>query len=102
MQYLEQQIADFKAEFARRRKRQLLVSLPLAAVVILFAIFSRTAEAPPLGLPPAVLRIAVFVFVLVLGAIAFSLWNWRCPACNKYLGKGVSPSFCPKCGVPLQ
>ncbi len=101
MQYLEQQIADFKAEFARRRKRQLLVSLPLAAVVILFAVFSRTAEeAPPLGLPPAVLGIAVFV--LVLGAIAFSLWNWRCPACNKYLGKGIGPSFCPKCGVPLQ
>jgi hypothetical protein len=100
MQYLEQQLEDFKAEFARRRKRQLLVSLPLAAVVILFAIFSRTAEAPPLGLPPAVLGIAVFV--LVLGAIAFSLSNWRCPACNKYLGKGISPSFCPKCGVPLQ
>jgi protein-S-isoprenylcysteine O-methyltransferase Ste14 len=100
MQYLEQQLADFKAEFARRRKRQLLVSIPLAAVVILFAVFSRTAETPRLGLPPAVL--GVTVFVLVLGAIAFSLWNWRCPACNKYLGKGISPSFCPKCGVPLQ
>lgn len=100
MQYLEQQLEDFKAEFARRRRRQLLVSLPLAAVVILFAVFSRTAEAPPLGLPPAVLGVAVFIFVL--GAIAFSLWNWRCPACNKYLGKGISPSFCPKCGVALR
>src|SRR5262245_31295143 len=101
MQYLEQQLEDFKAEFARRRKRQLLVSLPLAAFVILFAVFSRTfEEAPPLGLPPVALGAAVFA--IVLGAIAFSLWNWRCPACNKYLGKGISPSFCPKFGVPLR
>jgi hypothetical protein len=99
-QYLEQQLADFKAEFARRRKRQLLVSIPLAAAVLLFGLFGRRAEAPLFGLPPAVLGGAVFA--VVLAAIAFSLWNWRCPACNRYLGKGIGPAFCPKCGVPLQ
>jgi len=32
----------------------------------------------------------------------FSLYNWRCPACNKYLGKQRSPKYCSKCGVALQ
>lgn len=40
--------------------------------------------------------------VLVISALAFSLWNWRCPACNRYLGKGARPRFCAKCGAPLQ
>jgi rubrerythrin len=42
------------------------------------------------------------IVALVVGALVFSLKNWRCPACDKYLGKGISPSFCPKCGVALQ
>ena len=40
--------------------------------------------------------------VLVAGALIFSFRNWRCPACNRYLGKQYSPKFCSKCGVVLQ
>lgn len=100
MQYLEQQLADFKAEFAKRRKRQLLVSLPVVAAILIFAVASENAKVPFFGLPPAV--VGGIAFAVVLATLAFSLWNWRCPACKRYLGKGISPSFCPKCGVPLQ
>jgi predicted RNA-binding Zn-ribbon protein involved in translation (DUF1610 family) len=34
--------------------------------------------------------------------LVFSLRNWRCPACNKYLGKGTLPHYCPNCGVELR
>lgn len=100
MQYIEQQRADFKAEFAKRWKRQILVSLPVVAAILIFAVVTRNAEVPLFGLPPAV--IGGIAFALILGTLVFSLLNWRCPACNKYLGKGISPAFCPKCGAPLQ
>lgn len=47
-----------------------------------------------------------FVLILAFSGIAlalyFSFTNWRCPVCNKYLGKNGNPTFCPKCGVQLQ
>lgn len=52
-----------------------------------------------LGIPLAVVGPAAVV--LILGGLGFSLYNWRCPACNKYLGKAMSPKFCAKCGVEL-
>lgn len=100
MQYVEQQLVEFKAEFAKRRKRQILVSLSFAVVILLYVALRERAELSFFDLPPAV-AIGV-MFGAALAAVSFSLWNWRCPACNKYLGKGVNPSFCPKCGVPLK
>jgi fatty acid desaturase len=100
MQYTEQQLEDFKAEFARRRKRQLLVSLPVVAAFLIFAVASQKGMVPFFGLPPAV--VGAIAFAVILGTLVFSLSNWRCPACNKYLGKGIGPSFCPRCGVPLR
>lgn len=100
MQYVEQQLTELKAEFAKRRKRQLLATIPIVAVFVLAMVMRRGGEISFLGVPTSV--ILGVVFALVLGSIAFSLWNWRCPGCNRYLGKGISPSFCSKCGVPLQ
>jgi hypothetical protein len=100
MQYIEQQITEFKAEFARRRKRQLLVTIPIVACIVLVRVFSREEDALVFGLPASVVIGAAFA--VIAAVVAFTLWNWRCPACNKYLGKGMSPSFCSKCGVPLQ
>jgi hypothetical protein len=100
MQYVEQQLAEFKAEFGKRRKRQLLATLPILAVFAVYVFLSRTPEATVFGLPATV--VLGVAFAVILAFIAFTLWNWRCPACNRYLGKGISPSFCSKCGVALQ
>ena len=40
-------------------------------------------------------------FAMVAGLLIFSWQNWRCPACDRYLGK-YPGRFCPKCGVPLR
>jgi len=100
MQYLEQQITELKAEFARRRKRQFLVTIPLAAGVVLLRVFRDKEAGLIFGFPAS--TVMGVAFGVVLAVVAFSLWNWRCPACNKYLGKGMSPDFCRKCGIPLQ
>jgi hypothetical protein len=99
MQYAEQQLQEFRSEFAKRRKRQFLVLIPVLAVFVLFVTVDETTGATPIGPAAIVLPLA---FVIILGILVFSFTNWRCPACSKYLGKGISPKFCSKCGVPLQ
>ena len=101
MEYTEEQKATFKQQFAERRKRQIILAIPLVALVVGFAVFTdeRNQVALP-GVPAS--AVAPVFLVVVVGALIFSLRNWRCPACDKYLGKGVSPRFCPKCGVALQ
>jgi hypothetical protein len=37
-----------------------------------------------------------------LGGLAVSIINWRCPSCNKYLGRSMGPKVCRKCGAKLQ
>jgi hypothetical protein len=49
-----------------------------------------------------VTAIAPLSFVLVAGALIFSLRNWRCPACNRYLGRTFNPRYCQGCGFELR
>ena len=101
MEHTEVQKASLKQEFAARRRRQIILAVPLVAILIGFAVFADERKGGAvLGIPPAV--VAPAFLVLVGGAIAFSFRNWRCPACDKYLGKGISPRFCPNCGVALR
>ena len=100
MEYTEQQKQDFKKQFADRRRMQLMVSGPLIILIILFATVNENT-----GLVLGIIPISIFtpiLIVAVVGAIIFSLKNWRCPACNKYLGKAFNPRFCSKCGVGLR
>lgn len=100
MEYTEHQKASFKQEFAARRKRQIIIAVPLVAIILGFAVFADERNDTVLGIRIDVAGPALLV--LVGAAVVFSFRNWRCPACDKYLGKGLGPRFCPKCGVPLQ
>ena len=102
MQYSEQERATFRQAFTLRRRRQLGITIPLAFfLVVLASTVDGEGLVPQFSRLPGSFRVALYL-VLVGGAIAFSLYNWRCPACNRYLGKGTNPQFCPKCGAPLQ
>ena len=100
MEYTEDQKAEFKREFAVRRKRQFMLAVPLVAIVLVVTLAGeRRGSGDIFGIPRQ--TFGVGFFLLVAGGLLFSLRNWRCPACDKYLGKG-SPHFCPRCGVQLQ
>jgi hypothetical protein len=95
MEYTREQLAGFKAEFARRQKRQFAVAAVIfGGAISMMILRNRAPLESGMGL------------MLLLGAVAailiFTLQNWRCPACQKYLGKGGFPRFCPRCGVPLK
>ena len=85
-------------EFQRRRKRQLIVTLPL--VVLVFTILVMGDRGGSFG-GISCSSLAIPAFAVLIGLIIFSLKNWRCPACNGYLGKAISPRFCSRCGAPL-
>jgi hypothetical protein len=92
----EKRIEEFKA----RKKRQLFTLLPLLIILALSVMIKDGSDSMPLGLSEK--SFSIMIVLIVAGVIVFSLKNWRCPACNAYLGKGFNPKFCPKCGSRLQ
>ena len=90
-------VTDVPAEFAGRRRRQFVVTVPLMVVTLVSAILATDAEAHEGRVAAAV----VFVITLV-SLVAFSLVNWRCPSCRVYLHKVTNPKFCPNCGVAFR
>ncbi len=87
---------DFKA----KRVRQLLLAAPLVIAVV-FLIWSEDRPGTALfGIPPTYLTYATIAYVVFYAV--FSIMNWRCPSCRSYLGKGINPRFCSKCGAQLQ
>ena len=83
-------------EFARRRRRQLiLLPFVLASLIIIVLILERShAPAIPDGLRTG-------AFLAMLASIVYSRSNGRRPACDRYLGKRLSPRFCSDCGATL-
>ncbi|MFX0199891.1 MAG: hypothetical protein ACFFCW_27525 [Candidatus Hodarchaeota archaeon] len=100
MEYTEEQKQEFKSQFAARRRRQLIATLPFIILIILFATINESTGLV-LGSIPISIFLPIF-FIAIIGLLVFSIKNWRCPACNKYLGKAFNPSFCSKCGVALR
>jgi hypothetical protein len=66
--------AEIIAEFKKKRTRQIMAVGPI---------------------------ILAFIGILSVSVLVFSFLNWRCPSCNKYLGKAINPKFCSKCGTQL-
>jgi len=87
-------------EFAAVRRRQ-WIATGIVIPVLLGAMFlvERDRKTPGGRVP---VGYAVAGVVLVVGLLAFSLWNWRCPSCRAYLGRGLSPRFCRHCGQQLR
>ena len=99
MQYTREQLSTFKESFTARRRRQLMVAIPVIAVMVVVAVASDGSRSSLAGIPVGILGTVGILFVV--GALGYSFYNWRCPACNRYLGKTINPKFCSKCGTPL-
>jgi hypothetical protein len=86
--------------FSVRQRRQFLLAIPLVVVLLSFFIAVDERAGTVFGFPLA--AAGPFLFVFVIGALVFSLKNWRCPACDRYLGKVWNPRHCHSCGVALR
>lgn len=99
---MEERQADpeVMAEFNKRRTRQYIAIIPVVLVVGVLILSGRGDSAEFVGIPMTI--VGPVCFAAILAIVIFSLFNWRCPACNVYLGRGMSPTFCRKCGERLQ
>lgn len=100
MEYAEGRKSDIRKSFAARRRRQLMLSAPTFLLMFGVILLENRGQTALYGVETG--SLVTFLFLAIAGAIVFSLWNWRCPACNGYLGKRISPKFCSRCGVELQ
>ena len=87
-------------EFGKRHKRQMMVAIPFIGGIVLLIILQERGSGMIGGISNEVFGGSLLA--VVAGLLAFSFKNWRCPACNRYLGKAWSPRFCASCGAPLQ
>jgi hypothetical protein len=95
MQREEQLVID---EFARRRARQLRLGLVVFPVAMMAVWLKHSAQVDRYLSALSV----VLLTIVAAAALVFSITNWRCPACNVYLGKRANPGACPKCGARLR
>ena len=42
------------------------------------------------------------VAIVIAAFLGFSVMNWRCPVCGKYMGANIHRNVCKKCGTQLQ
>ena len=90
---------EMMQQFGVRQNRQsLAISVTLLLLLALTVVYKRGdlfGEFSKMSIVSAqIVTIAAFV--------AFSFFNWRCPACKKYLGRSYGMKNCPSCGVKLQ
>jgi surface polysaccharide O-acyltransferase-like enzyme len=100
MEHTDEQLDGIKADFARRKRNQFIVAVPLVLLIAGFVLFEEQLKSPDLGVPSGVFVGVLLVVVISIGG--FSFRNWRCPACDGYLGKSTSMNNCSKCGVALK
>ncbi len=85
-------------EFRRRQSRQLIAIAAALFLVLLFAVLYKRPD-----------LIGEFSKNLLFGAqiaiitafLGFTGFNWRCPACRKFLGSDIHRRRCKKCGAVL-
>jgi len=94
--YTDEQQAEFKATFAKRKRRNIAIFVGALVAFALSFVLPEPLAFPfgKNGPPGAVLIVPVAIFA--------SLVNWRCPACGKLLNNEWSPNFCSKCGIEFQ
>ncbi len=84
--------------FRVARRRQLIVALilgvGLAGLFIVQYVLPVSVATRDL--------IGVSLLFVVIGALVFSFFNWRCPSCGTYLGRSISMQFCESCGARLR
>jgi len=90
---------DIKREFRLRQTRQ-IIAMTVALFIVLLAVvlFKRPDLVGPVS------RGTVFGMqaISIAAFLGFTSYNWRCPACGKYLGNDINRRQCRKCGVRLQ
>ena len=100
MPVTDEERAEIKRQFAARRRRQFALLVPTVLLIVFGLAMRAGVDFHRYGIDRA--WAGPVFFGLVVAALVFSFVNWRCPACNAYLGRSLGPHFCPSCGAELR
>lgn len=87
-------------KFRIKRQRQITVAIIILPLVAGLVYLDWAKSDQVLGIPAD--SYSIMALIGVFAALAYSIYNWRCPSCNKYMGRNINPKSCPRCGVDLQ
>ena len=86
-------------KFETRKARQFLaIALTVTAVLVL----ATVSKYPHIFGDISRKTVTILMMLTILLFINFSSFNWRCPACSRYLGSDIARAKCKKCGVRLR
>jgi hypothetical protein len=88
-----------KKEFKARQNRQIVAITAAIFMVMLGAVLYKRPDI--LG---AFSKSTLFGLqaICIAAFFAYTIHNWRCPACNKHLSSDIHRRRCGKCGAQLQ
>jgi len=92
-----------KDKLKKLRKKQIVGSIIFAPALIGIFVSLEAVErgVESFGGLPIVFWIVGCIITVVV-YLVFSRFNWRCPECSNYLGKGLNQKFCKSCGAELR
>jgi len=85
-----------------KRKKRLNYIITIIVFAVAFFAFWFTNNRDYFSNDNTRVYIVYLICAVSIGGLLASIINWRCPACNKYLGRSMDPKVCRKCGVKLQ
>lgn len=86
-------------DFSARKLAQII------AISVTLALFVMIAFGMNHGLFGDMFSGATLASVQILLALAFinfTVFNWRCPSCKKFLGSGIVQDLCRNCGAKFK
>ena len=86
-------------EFRLRQNRQIIAIAAALFLVIFLAVLYKRPDRFGEFSKNTLLAAQI---VLITAFIVFTAFNWRCPSCNKYLGKDIDRRICKHCGTRLR
>ena len=97
--YTDRERAAFKDAYAKRWRKKLMMIALLFAVMTALAV---TEDDDTIVGIPAPVSGPIALVVIFAGWVVVENGNWRCPACNEYLGRAFNPKRCRGCGIELR
>lgn len=88
------QNSDIQALFTKRKKRQNLATT-FIVIMSISLLFLREVLLPYKDI------VLWVIIISVVSIIVLNYFNWRCPNCDRPLGRETNMTFCKHCGVRL-
>ncbi|MBF0506109.1 MAG: hypothetical protein HQL09_04675 [Nitrospirae bacterium] len=85
--------------FNLRRDRELLAIAVTLCLLLFLALLHRRPDLLGTFSKNSIVGAQIMSLSAFIG---FSVFNWRCPSCNKYLGPDINRRICNKCGTRLR